>query len=90
MLKSRNYRLFLKEEDRLVSGDSYEVDDRWLNIKSLPDKMQDEDYNIDYYTQEWSKNSKEKISFLHSNLLIPSTKDCYFPNEKNTNTVSIH
>ena len=65
-----------------MSCDSYEIDKGWVNIKSLPDKMQDKDYAIGYYTEGWPKDAYEKIGFLYSNSLITSTKDCYFSNEK--------
>ena len=35
MLKSRNFYLFFKKGDRLLSWDSYEVDNCWVNIKYL-------------------------------------------------------
>ena len=52
--------------------------------------MQDEDYAVNYYTEEWPKDSNKRIGFLYPNSLIQSTKDCYFLYEKNMNTVSIH
>ena len=42
----------------------------------------DKHYAIGYYTEGWPKDANEKISFLYSNLSIPSTKDCFFLNEK--------
>ena len=82
--------MFCKKEDRLLSWDSYEIDKRWVNLKSLLDKMQDKDYAMEHYTERWPKDSNENIGFLHSNSLIPSTKDCYLSSKKNMNTLSIH
>ena len=67
ILKSRTYHLFFKEEDGLLSWDSYEIDKCWVNLRSLPDKMQDEDYAIEYYTEGWPKDANEKIGFLYLN-----------------------
>ena len=82
ILKSRTYHLFFKKEDRLLSCDSYELDNRLVILKSLPDKMQDKDYAMEYYIEGWPKDANEKIGFLYSNSLIPSTKDYHFLNEK--------
>ena len=90
ILKSRNYHLFFKKEDQLLSCDSYEIDKRWVNLSSLPDKMKDEDYTVKNYTEVWSKDSNEKIGFLYQNLLISSTKERFFSNGKNMNAVLIH
>ena len=82
ILKSRNFHLCFKEEDRIFFWDSYRVDNYWVNIKYVANKMQDEDYVVDHFTEGWPKDSKEKISFIFSNSIIPSTKDYYFFNEK--------
>ena len=75
ILKSRNYHLVFKKVDRLLSWDSYEIDNRWVNLKSLHVKMKDEDYAVEYHTEGWPKDSNVKIGFLYPNSLIPSTKD---------------
>ena len=40
--------------------------------------MKDGDFAVDYFTEGWPKDSKDKISFLYSDSLIPSTKNYYF------------
>ena len=52
--------------------------------------MKDEDYAVEYYTEGWPKDYNEKICFLYPNSFIPSTKDSFFSNEKNMNTILIH
>ena len=53
-----------------------------MNLKSFPNKIKDEDYAVEHYTEGWPRNSNEKIGFLYPNSLIPSTKDSLFSNEK--------
>ena len=74
--------MFFKKKDQLLSWDSNEIDTCWVDLKSLPDKMKDEDYAIEYYTEGWPKYSDEIIGFWYPNSLMPSTKDTYFSNEK--------
>ena len=82
--------MFLTKEDQLLSWDSYEIDNRWVNLKSLPDKIKDKDYAIKYYTEGLPKDCNEKIGYLYTHSLFQSTKDSASLMRKNMNTVSIH
>ena len=46
ILNSIYYHLFFEKEDKLLSWDSYGIDNLWVNLKSLPDKMKNEGYAV--------------------------------------------